>query len=58
MTNSLLLSQSSDAHKSVGYMWGEGSVFAETTFVRTERIKKYLKGATQQATISVSNYQL
>jgi hypothetical protein len=39
MTNSLFLSQSSDAHHSVGYMWGKGSLFLETTFARTERIK-------------------
>ena len=55
MTNSLFLSQSSDAHHSVGYMWGKGSLFLETTFARTERIKKYLKRATQRTTISVSN---
>jgi hypothetical protein len=58
MTNSLFLSQSSDAHQSVGYMWGKGSLFLETTFARTERIKKYLKRATEQTTISVRNYQL
>ena len=45
MTNSLFLSQSSDAHDIVGYMSGKASLFLETTFARTERIKKYLKRA-------------
>ena len=58
MTNSLFLSLTSNSHNSVGYMWGEAAVLFENTFVRTERIKKYLKRATQLTTISVSNYQL
>ena len=58
MTNSLFLTYTTDAHHFVPYMGEKGSLLYETTFERTERIKKCLKFATQRTTISVTNWQL
>ena len=60
MTNSLFLSYTSDSHDSLSYMGDKHdfSLLFENTFRRTERIKKFLKSATQRTTISVTNSQL
>jgi hypothetical protein len=60
MTNSLFTSLTCDAHHEVSYMGDkhEFKLFCETTFNRTERIKKFLNLATQREAIQVSNLQL
>jgi hypothetical protein len=60
MTNSLFSSLTSGAHDSVSCM-GDSQEWIgmfENTFRRTERMKKFLKSATQRKAISVSNLQL